>query len=70
MGTLLIAFKAVTPLFLAIFAGIVFSRTKKASENWVDVLNNYALRIGLPALVIASEAFGTGQKGTVESSSI
>lgn len=54
MGTLLIAFKAVAPLFLAILAGVVFSRTKSASENWVDILNKYALRIGLPALVIAS----------------
>jgi predicted permease len=54
MGTFLIAFKAVAPLFLAIFAGVVFSRTKSASENWVDILNKYALRIGLPALVIAS----------------
>lgn len=54
MGTLLIAFKAVAPLFLAIFAGIVFSRTKSASDNWIEILNNYALRIGLPALVIAS----------------
>jgi len=54
MGTFLIAFKAVAPLFLAIFAGVVFSRTKSASEIWVDILNKYALRIGLPALVIAS----------------
>jgi len=54
MGTLLIAFKAVAPLFLAIFAGIIFSRTKSASEDWVEILNKYALRIGLPALVIAS----------------
>ncbi len=54
MGTLVVAFKAVAPLFLAIFAGMVFSRTKSASEDWVDVLNKYALRIGLPALVIAS----------------
>jgi predicted permease len=54
MGTLVVAFKAVAPLFLAIFAGIVFSRSKSASEDWVDILNKYALRIGLPALVIAS----------------
>jgi predicted permease len=54
MGTLVVAFKAVAPLFLAIFAGIVFSRTKSVSVDWVDILNKYALRIGLPALVIAS----------------
>lgn len=54
MGAFVIACKAVAPLFLAIFAGLIFSRTKSASENWVEILNKYALRIGLPALVIAS----------------
>lgn len=54
MGAFVIAYKAVAPLFLAIFAGLIFSRTKSASENWVEILNKYALRIGLPALVIAS----------------
>ena len=54
MGTLLVAFKAVAPLFLAIFAGFIFSRAKSVTENWVDILNKYALRIGLPALVVAS----------------
>ncbi len=54
MDTFLIAFKTVLPLFLVIFAGIIFSRTKAASENWVDILNKYALWIGFPALVIAS----------------
>ena len=54
MGALLTAFNAVLPLFLVIFAGIVFSRTKTAGEIWVSVLNNYALKVGLPALVIAS----------------
>ncbi len=54
MGALLTAFNAVLPLFLVIFAGVVFSRTKTAGEIWVSVLNNYALKVGLPALVIAS----------------
>lgn len=54
MGALLTAFNAVLPLFLVIFAGILFSRSKTASEIWVSVLNNYALKVGLPALVIAS----------------
>lgn len=54
MGTAIIAFKAVAPLFLAIFAGMAFSRSKAVTENWIDILNKYALKIGLPALVIAS----------------
>jgi len=54
MGAAIVAFKAVAPLFLAIFAGIVFSRSKVVTHNWVDILNKYALKVGLPALVIAS----------------
>lgn len=54
MGAAIVAFKAVAPLFLAIFAGVVFSRSKAVTENWIDILNKYALKIGLPALVIAS----------------
>jgi predicted permease len=54
MGAAIVAFKAVAPLFLAIFAGVAFSRSKTVTENWVDILNKYALKIGLPALVIAS----------------
>lgn len=54
MGTFLIAFNTVLPLFLIILAGILFSRTKVASAYWIDVLNKYALWIGFPALVINS----------------
>ncbi len=54
MGAAIVAFKAVAPLFLAIFAGVAFSRSKTVTEKWVDILNKYALKIGLPALVIAS----------------
>jgi predicted permease len=54
MGTVIIAFKAIAPLFLAIFAGMVFSNTKSVTLSWVDILNKYALKIGLPSLVIAS----------------
>lgn len=52
MSALVTAFDAVLPLFLIILGGILFSRTKIASEEWVDVLNRYALWIGFPALVI------------------
>jgi predicted permease len=54
MDSFLIALKTVLPLFFVIIAGIIFSRTKAASQTWVDILNKYALWIGFPALVIAS----------------
>lgn len=54
MDSFLISVKTILPLFLVIFIGILFSRTKAASITWVDILNKYALWIGLPALVIAS----------------
>ncbi len=54
MDSFIIALKTVLPLFLVIFTGVLFSRTKAASENWVEILNKYALWIGFPALVIAS----------------
>lgn len=54
MGAFLTALNAVLPLFLVIFAGILFSRSKSAGSHWVDVLNQYALKAGLPALVVAS----------------
>jgi predicted permease len=52
MSTFITAFDAVLPLFLIILGGILFSRTKMASEQWVEVLNRFALWIGYPALVI------------------
>ena len=54
MGTFLTAFETVLPLFLVLIAGALFSRTKASSEEWVEILNKYALWIGFPALVIAS----------------
>jgi len=54
MDSFLIALKTVLPLFLVIFTGLIFARSKAASENWIEILNKYALWIGFPALVIAS----------------
>ncbi len=54
MALFLLALKTVAPLFLIILAGIFFSRTRVSSEEWVNVLNKYALYIGFPALVVAS----------------
>ena len=52
MGPFLIALNSVLPLFLVIMAGTLFSRSKVASHQWIDILNKYALWIGLPALVV------------------
>lgn len=54
MALFLLALKTVAPLFLIILTGILFSRTRVSSEEWVNVLNKYALYIGFPALVVAS----------------
>ena len=54
METFVIAIKTVLPLFLAIVVGASFSRTKVYHENWIEVLNKYALYIGFPALIIFS----------------
>ncbi|SHF25536.1 hypothetical protein SAMN05444274_104194 [Mariniphaga anaerophila] len=54
MDSFIIALETILPLFLVIFAGILFSRTKAASQNWIEILNKYALWIGFPALVIVS----------------
>jgi predicted permease len=54
METFVVAFTTVLPLFLLILAGGIFSRTKVNHKNWIEVLNNYALWIGFPALVVSS----------------
>jgi len=54
MAHFLLALKTVLPLFLIIFSGILFSRTRASSPEWVNILNKYALYIGFPALVVAS----------------
>lgn len=63
MDTFIVAFETVLPLFLVIFTGAIFSRTGAFSEQWVEVLNKYALWIGFPALVVASlMQLETGEK--------
>lgn len=54
MDTFLIATKTVLPLFLVIIIGLIFSRTKVYHDNWIEILNKYALWIGFPALIIFS----------------
>ena len=50
MQTILISL----PVFLIIFAGWLFRKTKIADKNWVHVLNGFAYYIALPALIISS----------------
>ncbi len=52
MSTFFTALDAVLPLFLIILGGLLFSRSKIVSEQWVEILNRFALWIGFPALVI------------------
>ncbi|HPT30749.1 MAG TPA: AEC family transporter [Prolixibacteraceae bacterium] len=52
MNAFITAFDAVLPLFLIILVGILVSRAKIATEDWVEILNRFALWIGFPALVI------------------
>jgi predicted permease len=54
MAHFLLAVETVLPLFLVIGIGLIFSRTKVFTPQWIDILNKYALYIGFPALVIAS----------------
>ncbi len=44
----------ITPLFLIIFASAVFQRARNLGEEWMTVLNEYALKIGLPVLIFSS----------------
>ena len=48
------SFSAVLPVFLVILAGLFFSRTKSFKKEWIDVLNDYALWIGFPALILVA----------------
>lgn len=48
------ALQSIGPLFLVIFAGIAVSRNKIVDEKWIEVLNNYALWIGFPALILVA----------------
>ncbi|WP_321290026.1 AEC family transporter [uncultured Sunxiuqinia sp.] len=54
MQNYLLSFVTVLPLFLAVLAGLLFSRTKSFKKEWIDVLNDYALWIGFPALILVA----------------
>ena len=54
MSSLLLAGKSIFPLFLIILIGIGMVRIKAVHRGWVDVLNKYALWVGLPSLIFAA----------------
>ena len=54
MVQILSSFQAIAPLFLVIFVGMVVSRNKTVNEQWLEILNNYALWIGFPALILVA----------------
>lgn len=54
MGPFFVAAQTILPLFLIILIGIGMVRIKAVHPGWVDVLNKYALWIGLPSLIFAA----------------
>ncbi|MDO8509613.1 MAG: AEC family transporter [bacterium] len=46
----------IAPLFLIIFASALLQKFNYISDDWPKVLNEYALKIGLPVLIFASLA--------------
>lgn len=44
----------IAPLFLIIFVTAIFQYYKKLGDNWSTVLNDYALKIGLPVLIFST----------------
>jgi predicted permease len=44
----------IAPLFLIIFASSAFERAFRVGERWSGVLNDFALHVGFPALVISA----------------
>jgi predicted permease len=46
----------IAPLFIIIFTSAILQRAKKVGEDWSAVLNDFALNVGLPALIISALA--------------
>ena len=49
-------FTVIAPLFLIIFASALLQRFKKIGDEWSTVLNEFALKIGLPVLIFSALA--------------
>lgn len=49
-------FTVIAPLFLIIFASALLQRYRNMGEDWAHVLNEFALKIGLPVLIFSALA--------------
>ncbi|OGY93231.1 MAG: hypothetical protein A2406_03405 [Candidatus Komeilibacteria bacterium RIFOXYC1_FULL_37_11] len=49
-------FLVILPLFLIIFASAIIGKFKNLDNQWSQILNSFALNIGLPALIFSSLA--------------
>lgn len=49
-------FSAMAPLFFLIFLGFFLRKTEIANQNWEGVLADFAIKVGLPALLFLSIA--------------
>ncbi len=47
-------FLTIIPLFAIILLGAILQKTKVAKKEWLSALNDYALYIGLPALIFSA----------------
>lgn len=54
MSSFFLAANSILPLFLIIIVGFVMMRTEVVRPGWVDILNKYALWIGLPSLIFVA----------------
>jgi len=54
MASFFTALQTIGPLFLVIFVGMMISRNKSVNGQWIEILNNYALWIGFPSLILVA----------------
>ncbi|MBD3327949.1 hypothetical protein GF340_01450 [Candidatus Peregrinibacteria bacterium] len=47
-------FLVILPLFLIIFGAAILQKTKLNTDNWIEVLNSFALNIGFPTLIFSA----------------
>ena len=54
MSSFFLAANSILPLFLIILLGFVMMRIEVVRSGWVDILNKYALWVGLPSLIFVA----------------
>jgi hypothetical protein len=54
MGEIVQVINAIAPLFVIIFVGVAVQKIKHVGDEWLTVLNGFALNIGLPALIFSA----------------